>query len=127
VVQKLKDGKDTEITENLFDVLIEAFESRHATREAWKERLNDPLFRGMTEKTKPFPCPVLDRTTTDPDNSQLPEDLRAFAKKIRKYRKCFGKKNKESRTNTATSSLTKKERRRVASNWKQLQSSMKGK
>jgi alpha-ketoglutarate-dependent dioxygenase FTO len=96
------------VTEDVFDVLIEALEGRSKTRLSWKERLQDPIFESMPENSRPFSSPVLDRT----------EDLVPLVADLRNYRKLFVK--RKGQPDNETASLTKKETRKIASNWESM-------
>jgi alpha-ketoglutarate-dependent dioxygenase FTO len=133
VAKKPSEGKRQNsdiIGVNLFDALIETFEERNQMRIKWKERLADPSYDSMTSKTKPFQCSVLDRAEDDiaSDSHLLPENLDAYIARIRKCRKAFVQTNQEGEGGKTRSDLTKKEKRRVASNWEALKSQLsKGK
>ena len=104
-----KERVSPSVTEDVFDVLIEAMEERSKTREFWKERVQDPIFQSMPEDMRPFSSPVLDRS----------EDLKLLVANLRKHRKLFvNRKGKHS--NSTTASLTKKETRKIASNWESM-------
>jgi alpha-ketoglutarate-dependent dioxygenase FTO len=96
------------VTEDVFDVLIESLEGRSKTRLSWKERVQDPLFESMPENSRPFSSPVLDRA----------ENLAPLVAELRKYRKLFVK--RKGHVDHKTASLTKKETRKIASNWESM-------
>lgn len=154
------------ISEDLFDVMIEAMEGRNKMRLQWQERYSDPIFSSLDEGMRPMNCPVLDRTESDP-NTEMTEDLEELRRKLRKWRSSWlvrmeasgdgeqadserrdgfpsaqqeqeqGKRKRGSDNGGAMSSvtsskgkkikkacggggLTKKEQKRVASNWEKL-------
>lgn len=110
-LRKSSSGKEKvspSVTEDVFDVLIEAMEERSKTRVLWEERVQDPIFQSMPEDMRPFSSPALDRS----------EDLKPLVADLRKYRKLFVKRKGEH--NSKTASLTKKETRKIASNWESI-------
>ena len=154
------------ISEDLFDVMIEALEGRNKMRLQWQERYRDPIFASLDEGMRPMNCPVLDRTESDP-NTEMTEDLEGLRRKLRKWRSSSlvrmeasgegeqadslegrvgsssaqqqqeqGKRKRDSDNGDAISNanssrgtkmkkvcgggLTKKEQKRVASNWEKL-------
>ncbi len=123
------------VTEDLFDVLIEALSARAKLRTFWKEKYQDPLFDNIPEDERPFPCPCLDRVKYE--KGQVPEDLEVLVSNLRQWRSTFVsvekveyyeegqsalgvKKSKKSRPG----SLTKKESKQKASNWERLRAHM---
>ncbi|KAL9191024.1 hypothetical protein ACHAXT_000730 [Thalassiosira profunda] len=130
---------ESDVTVDVFDVLIEALSHRLDLRRSWKARYQDPIFDQIPVDERPFPCPCLDRT--DRSERQLPEDLDALVAGVRQLRSAFvaaesggvndntdatkGAKKAKSKK-SKTGSLTKKEARRKASNWERLKANMKG-
>ena len=121
------------VTEDLFDVMIEALEDRMCLRVAWRERLRDPIFQLIPTCQRPFGCAVLDRETFD-DSCQMPENLDRLSADLRRLRVKFlsrsekiviggiakGKKRK-------VSHMTKKEQMKVSSNWESMKLQMRKK
>ena len=108
------------VSEDLFDIIIESFESRSKLRTAWLDRLDDPVFGTMPEQMRPIPCEDLDDGKMHKSST------------IRKWRSCFvsfqengqkesGKKKRKS------SCLTKKEKKKVNSNWENMKKAMQKK
>ena len=113
------------VTEDLFDVMIEAMERRQKARAIWLERLDDPIFETMSEREKPFTSPVLDRVSYY-DASQLPENLMPLVADLRTLRKRFVKhaqNGKGEKSKSAHSNLTKREKKTIASNWESMKAS----
>jgi len=114
----------TLITEDTFDILIEAFVGRQKLRLVWKERLKDPIFSTMPDKMMPFRCSVL-----EPQNKI---DLQNLAADLRRNRSSFVSKQQisdsastKSQKNKKKASMTKKEQKLVASNWERMKLLMK--
>jgi alpha-ketoglutarate-dependent dioxygenase FTO len=149
------------VSEDLFDVMIEAIEERNKMRLQWHERYRDAIFSSLDEGMHPMDCPVLDRTECDP-STEMTEDLEYLRRKLRKWRSSSlfqkdkggdgddadsnagnalsrglqqGKRKRgnddDFRSNGTCSKgrkskkigggrLTKKEQKRVASNWEKL-------
>ena len=153
------------VSEDLFDVMIEAMEGRNKLRLQWQERYRDPIFSSLDAGMRPMHCPVLDRTESDP-NTEMTEDLEELRRNLRNWRSLSlvrmeangdgeqadlgggdglssaqqeqsskrkrGSDNGGAISSNATSSkgktmkkvrvggLTKKEQKKVASNWEKL-------
>ena len=73
------------VSEDLFDVMIEAMEGRYKMRQQWHERYRDPIFSSLDEGMRPMDCPVLDRTTFDP-STEMTEELEDLRRRLRKWR-----------------------------------------
>eukprot|EP00544_Gedaniella_sp_CCMP2646_P008230 CAMPEP_0202493574 /NCGR_PEP_ID=MMETSP1361-20130828/9866_1 /ASSEMBLY_ACC=CAM_ASM_000849 /TAXON_ID=210615 /ORGANISM="Staurosira complex sp., Strain CCMP2646" /LENGTH=578 /DNA_ID=CAMNT_0049123911 /DNA_START=57 /DNA_END=1793 /DNA_ORIENTATION=- len=111
------------VSQDLFDVLIEAMEERQKTRTTWLERLEDPLFATMDEMEQPFSSKVLDRVSFDATRN-LPENLTPLVANLRKYRRKFVKHAQKGHgSNAQYSNLTKRERKTIASNWESMKAS----
>ena len=121
------------ITEDLYDVLIEALLERMKLRAFWREKYRDPIFNDIPNDEQPFPCPCLDRVNCD--KGQVREDLEVLVTNLRQWRSRFvsleqsvddevaasaAKKSKKSRSGL----LTKKESKQKASNWERLKANM---
>lgn len=123
------------ITEDLYDILIEALTERSKLRAFWKEKYQDPIFDVIPEMERPFSCPCLDRVTHE--KGQMPEDLDALVSKLRRWRSSFvsvkqsdsgvmvapapvAKRLKKSKPGL----LTRRESKQKASNWERLKSNM---
>ena len=135
--QSTKEGSKS-ITEDLYDVIIECLSERSSLRNAWKERYNDPVFEKIPADERPFNCSCLDRVANVDkmekclSAGQMPEDLDGLIEKVRLWRSAFVESsahNIESeeieptakkRKNSKVGSLTRKEQKRVASNWEML-------
>ena len=122
--------RDTHITEDVFDVLIEALTERSRLRALWKERYNDPIFSHIPEDERPFLCPCLDRKETV--EGQLSEDLDSLVKQLRGWRASFvalaaglSEETKDRKQRKKSGTLTKKEFKRKASNWERLRANIK--
>lgn len=131
------------VSEDLFDVMIEAIEDRHRLRLQWHERYRDPIFSSLSEGMKPMECPVLDRKDTDAEY-EMTANLDKLGSKLRKWRASFLSAGSNNNASTAYAakdndkqptskrkgsgggggSLTKKEQKRVASNWQKMKSKM---
>lgn len=86
--------------EDLYDIMIESYQERIALREKWDLRLRDPLYATLDAESKPMPCESC--VTTLAELKSTLGDLRTWKK--RKF--AVGK--------------TKKEKRKVASNWEAM-------
>mmetsp|Transcript_13136 Transcript_13136/g.28393 ORF Transcript_13136/g.28393 Transcript_13136/m.28393 type:complete len:598 (-) Transcript_13136:37-1830(-) len=125
--------RETDVTEDLFDVLIESLSERSKLRFYWKERYRDPIFGGISLDERPFSCPCLGREE---------EDLDLLVSKLRQWRSEFvafnvseesldtgrepGAKKRKKSKKSKSGSMTKKESKRTASNWEQLKVNLKG-
>lgn len=124
------------ISDDLYDVLIECLSDRSKLRKSWAERYNDPVFETIPTDECPMTCSCLDRTeNSDLERclkaGQIPESLDDLIEQIRCWRAAFvqskqhGEKSEaESKTKkrkkSKAGSLTRKEQKRVASNWEML-------
>mmetsp|Transcript_2131 Transcript_2131/g.3059 ORF Transcript_2131/g.3059 Transcript_2131/m.3059 type:complete len:523 (+) Transcript_2131:140-1708(+) len=99
ITMEIISGLSSKLENSICDVLIEAYEERIQLREKWEERLKSSHFQTLGKESKPIKCSI---TTTL-------SDLRSVLEKIRRLR--GGK--------------TKKEKRKVASNWEALKSTLK--
>jgi len=109
--------KSNIISEDLFDVAIENVESREKLRITWSLRLRDSIFATLPEEMQPITTSLFD------------DDDDATALKIRKWRGRYVKSltlkqdktgSRNTKINEKTSNLTKKEKKKVASNWEKL-------
>jgi hypothetical protein len=124
------------ISEDLFDVFIECLTERSKLRKVWRERYNDPVFETIPADERPLSCSCLDHgQNVDMEKcfeaGQMPHSLDDLVEKIRSWRLEFVQANQGSGNETAqpkikkrkknnAGSLTKKEQKRVASNWEML-------
>lgn len=126
-------------SERLFDVMIEALEERIRLRKTWYDRLNDPIFKTMDPEMRPI-------VPSNVDNKNLSvHNLTNTVDNIRSWRtKCVELKNKETsssskghsratnsrgkddgnRREKSVTSLTRKEQRKLPSNWEKMKLSM---
>jgi len=113
---------DTEsfASEALFDIFIESFEERWKAREAWSERLADPIFDSLPLNTKPIQGQVFRQSES---RNILLDNVKLGVHELRMWRKHFVSKNQtrdKMGTSNVRADLTKKEKRKVASNWEQM-------
>jgi len=112
------------VSEDLFDVVIEGMESRDNLRAVWKQRLKDKIFKAMPKETRPMQCNAFDEECDE-----------ATCDKVRKWRSVHVQNKDGNKLKTVSSndrkgksklnSMTKKERKKVASNWERMKSSIK--
>ena len=126
VLQQASNGDNgTLASENLFDVFIETFEERSKARMIWEERLADPIFETMSETTQPIQGSVVLCRGTHAFFDNLPLGI----EELRSWRKSFvgvtKSNNKKGTLSKGLADLTKKEKRKVASNWEQMKADMK--
>jgi len=118
--------KDTsQVTEDLYDVLIEAYTERSRLRSMWTERYRDPIFDNIPKDEQPIPCPCLGKV----------EDTDEVVSKLRHWRSTFVdtssdgpheiKKKSKRKKKSKNGSLTKKESKSRSSNWEKLKATMK--
>ncbi|KAL7542285.1 hypothetical protein ACHAXR_013212 [Thalassiosira sp. AJA248-18] len=131
-----KDGQGEHVTEDLYDVLIEALSERSKLRSSWKGRYQDPIFGDIPVDERPFPCACLDREEVV--EGQLPENLDLLVSQLRQWRSAFvateeieelnevGVKKAKKSKKSKSGSLTKKESKQRASNWERLKANLKG-
>lgn len=132
------DPSTAQVGADLFDVMIECLQERKNLRASWRDRYRDPIFASLPDGARPMACPFLDRGT-DPDaaRGQMREDLAELVSDLRRWRASFyrvGGSNVDrsmekmgGRKVKKKAALTKKEQKRVASNWESMKSSMKRK
>lgn len=99
------------ITEDLFDIFIEHAESRNDLRLAWKQRLKDSVFKSLDVQARPFECSTLNNCK-EPGGIELRQWKSNFCSK--------GTTISKKRKREKKSALTKKEKKRVASNWEKM-------
>ena len=131
----------TDLCESLFDVLIESFAQRNNKRMEWARRYKDPIFRALAENERPFACPCLDRDEEKQSSDSLSTDLESSISHFRELRSAFvsaiepdeglddttGSKPKTKKDKKKEKkSLTRKEEKKVASNWNALKSKISG-
>ena len=128
--------KKSNFTEDIYDVMIECLSERSKLRTTWRERYNDPIFETLSMDERPMECPCLDREKIvdlekNLNAGHMPESLGCLIEKLRNWRAEFVMNQSsarqpeydvlESKTKKRKSgSLTKKEQKRVASNWEML-------
>ena len=113
------------VTEDLYDVLIEAYTERSRLCSMWIERYRDPIFDNIPEDERPIPCPCLGKV----------EDTDKVVSQLRQWRSTFVdkssddphdmKRNPKSKKKSKKGSLTKKESKARSSNWEKLKATMK--
>ena len=114
------------VSEDLFDVAIEAVENRYNLRSDWEQRLIDSIFKTLPMEARPFPCSMFD----DTDVIQ-PSDIRNWRSAFVNMKEGNDADDKESSGNKRkrkdkTTSMTKKEKKRssTASNWEKMKKKM---
>ena len=132
-----------DLCETLFDVLIESFTERNNKRKEWARRYKDPIFRDLAENERPFACPCLDRVAKKESDDLLSPDLELSIRVLRELRSAFvssdeqgegmddakddkSKLKKDKKKKTKKSTLTNKEKKKVASNWNAMKSKISG-
>lgn len=110
------------IIEDLFDVTIESIENRFNLRRDWNQRLKDSIFKTLPDDVKPFVS-----TTFEQSSDPLPSEIRKWKSEfIGKQEEVESIENKKSgkkrKRKDKHGSLTKKEKKRVASNWERMKS-----
>jgi alpha-ketoglutarate-dependent dioxygenase FTO len=142
LLQSQSTTEDKQISEQLYDVFIECLSERSKLRAAWTERYNDPVFETIPPDERPMKCPCLDRDENNGLDAclkagQIPESIDKLVEEIREWRSAFveskqngGDKSKtasaitKKRKKSGAASLTRKEQKRVASNWEMLKRKM---
>eukprot|EP00978_Attheya_sp_CCMP212_P007237 scaffold16800_cov41-Attheya_sp.AAC.1 len=118
-------GEQIMVSEDLFDVMIEAFSERLRLRTVWDERYQDPLYASMPPEMKPFECPPnINKDTLD--------HLKSDIANLRSWRASFvtsrdtttsSKTDRHTKHHSSTkkkSGLTKTEQKKIASNWESM-------
>ena len=102
---------ESHVTEDLFDVLIEALAERCRLRSSWKERYRDPIFATIAEDERPFSCPCLDREKDNIDTRS--ENLDGLVSQLRQWRSAFisASSNEGDDTNSESPSDAKKSKK----------------
>jgi alpha-ketoglutarate-dependent dioxygenase FTO len=113
-------GITAQVSDALFDVMIEAFEERAQLHDLWNQREKDSVFDTMPQQCRPFSSDTLDKWTK--------QDAHASISDIRKWRKAFVKRQRgDNSASSSHSNLTKKEKKKVASNWEAMLKAMTSK
>jgi len=143
------------ISEDLFDVVIEAITDHHRLSSTWRQRLRDPIFATLVKEMRPIVSTIF-----DVEEDQQKDGVSLLnTSDVRKWRSGFvalrdgtsgssggddgglathnhgtvdtkrkkkkKKATKSSQRSTKESSMTKKERKKVASNWERMKAQMK--
>lgn len=122
----LKSAKGDIVSEDLFDVTIEAIENRGKLRNEWKQRLKDSIFKTLEQEARPFKCEMLEEN--DDVEAAVVRDWRgAFVSKEfdEVNADAEQKSNKKRKRKDKTAGLTKKEKKRTASNWERMKKKIK--
>lgn len=113
------------VTEEMYDVFIQAVEHRHRLRLLWEHRLSDPLYKSLPQDEMPILHHLLKE---DPSREQsTPFDLPLLLRNLRDWRRRFVQAKSAKCPRSAASGLTKKEQRRKASNWNKIKSKIANK
>jgi mRNA N6-methyladenine demethylase len=125
-LQRASEGDHASLaSEPLFDVFIETFEDRAKARHAWEERLADPIFDIMPQNARPIQETVF---CGSKGGHELLADVKRGVQELRGWRKVFVVKTQTTELKGVASNgradLTKKEKRKVASNWEQMKTAI---
>ena len=122
----LKSANYDIVNEDLFDVTIEAIENRLKLRSEWKQRLKDSIFKTLDKEDRPFKCEMLENIC-NVDASEVRDWRSAFVSKGSDQFSSDNKQraNKKRKSKDKSAGLTKKEKKRVASNWEKMKKKMK--
>merc|ERR1711957_287290 len=117
---------------------IEAVKDQERLRSAWRQRLKDPIFATLLKEMRPIPSTVFDSEVAKKDGCSLPDmaDLRKWRSGFVAMRDGGGEvmhgtvdkkaaKIKRLQRSEKESFMTKKERKKVASNWERMKAKMK--
>ncbi len=127
---------NTVACEDLYDVAIESAENVKKMRAAWELRLRDPIFATLPDDMKPFSCSTLDECR---GTQRQPKDLRKWRGLFVRFKeeettdsvgnrhgdgkgreKKSSSSSKKRKLKDNKSNLTKKERKKIASNWEKM-------
>eukprot|EP00545_Synedropsis_sp_CCMP1620_P013574 CAMPEP_0119010458 /NCGR_PEP_ID=MMETSP1176-20130426/5023_1 /TAXON_ID=265551 /ORGANISM="Synedropsis recta cf, Strain CCMP1620" /LENGTH=611 /DNA_ID=CAMNT_0006963119 /DNA_START=69 /DNA_END=1900 /DNA_ORIENTATION=- len=98
--------------EDLYDVLIEAYQERLVWKDKWDRRLADPLYLTLAPTARPMPCALfVDQGETSTKTTK--SSIATILSNLRHWKK----------RQFAGDSKTKKEKRKVASNWEAMMKS----
>ena len=122
----LKSANYDIVNEDLFDVTIEAIENRLKLRSEWKQRLKDSIFKTLDKGDRPFKCEMLENIC-NVNASEVRDWRSAFVSKGSDQFSSDDKQraNKKRKSKDKSAGLTKKEKKRVASNWEKMKKKMK--
>jgi len=124
----LKSANSDIVNEDLFDVSIEAIENRLKLRREWEQRLKDSIFKTLDKEDRPFKCEMLEDICTI-NASEVRDWRSAFVGKgsdqFSSDDKQRANKKRKSKDKDKSAGLTKKEKKRVASNWEKMKKKMK--
>mmetsp|Transcript_19410 Transcript_19410/g.29465 ORF Transcript_19410/g.29465 Transcript_19410/m.29465 type:complete len:105 (+) Transcript_19410:1-315(+) len=101
--------------------MLEAVSERLKLRKQWWERERDPIFSSMSEDCRPIVCKHLDSGECN-DLAQILESLREWRKAFVSQTKVMSNGSKS--TNSQIGNLTKKEQKKVSSNWERMRLTM---
>ncbi len=120
VLQESSIAESNIVSEDLFDVTIEAIENRHTLRNAWDQRLKDSIFKTLDVEERPFECSLF-KNMICIQPAGVREWKSSYINLMRNSGSAetiiTGGKRKRSKNNAT---LTKKEKRKVASNWERM-------
>ncbi len=121
VINALNEKGDyaTFISEDLFDVVIEALESKEKLRGLWEQRLHDKIFKSLPKDNQPIACNIFN--VDEPSAKEVRKWRSTFILKVDDNVESSSKGGKEQKSNKL-SSMTKKEKKKVASNWQRMKS-----
>ena len=108
------------VSEDLFDIVIEAHENRYKLRSAWMGRLEDSIFDSIAIEMRPIPCDDLECGSGAQNLSELRKWRSSF---VNIRQSCRNESN--SKRKRKLSSLTKKEKKKVNSNWESMRKAMR--
>jgi len=112
------------VSEDLFDVMIEATENRSKLRVAFDQRLQDKVFSTLSNDMRPIPSGIFNDEGIPSSNELRTWRSKFMSKKNGEVPKAPSSLNGNNKM-SKISSMTKKEKKKVASNWQRMQSTMK--
>ena len=122
-LKKQSETKLAFLSEDLYDVNIESIGSRNKLRAEWEQRLQDKIFASMSKQMQPLSFDLFDDMEAKPSVN----DIRKWRSSFMKQQVDTSASNVAKKNSAKTASMTKKERKKVPSNWQRMQSTLKKK
>lgn len=109
------------LSEDLYDIMIEAIENREKQREIWTRRLQDKIFKTLPKLMQPIESGIFHNDEYDPTAKELRE-WRSIYTMTHQDQEVSSRNQKHSVSASKKGAMTKKEQKKVASNWQRMKS-----
>jgi hypothetical protein len=101
--------------------MIEAIENREKQREIWTRRLQDKIFKTLPKLMQPIESGIFHNDEYDPTAKELRE-WRSIYTMTHRDQEVSSRNQKHSVSASKKGAMTKKEQKKVASNWQRMKS-----